>query len=85
MLGIIITQIQETYSQGSQLAESYGITSTDHTVALLFGLSMFCSAIILFFVPAPYGKFNNSLQVPFLTAKVVKQQKISFITLFYLD
>lgn len=66
---IIAQAITETLSTASDSAAA-GITAFDNQLALFFGLCMFGAAILLFFIPAPYGKFNNTLSLSFLTTKV---------------
>lgn len=50
---------------------SHGITDLDKTIVLYFSVVMIFSAIMLVFLPAPYGKFANSMDfLPILSIKL---------------
>lgn len=47
------------------------ITDFDHKLLKYFFLVMFGSALILLFIPAPYGKFRNSLDTLGILSKKI--------------
>ncbi len=52
-------------------AQTHMITDFDRHLVFYFTLAMMGSALTLFFLPAPYGKFNKSMDfVPLLSKKI---------------